>query len=330
MKTVQHHVPNGAGHRLALFQTYDEATLDRTRNPVVIVPGYGMNSFIFSYHPTGVSLEGYLAAAGFEVWRADLRGQGESMAVGGSDNYTLEDLALTDVRVVLEAAGERTLCTARGTHKVDVIGCSLGGTLMFIHAVLMPHHNMGALVSMGSPVRWEKAHPLVRLAFSSPMVAGMIKVKGTRKIARWALPHLVKHTPWLLSVYMNPEITDTSAIGELVRTVEDPNRHINREIAKWVRDRDLVVRRVNIGEGLQALQNPLLCICANGDGVVPVETASYAYHQVGSRVKALLEVGTAEIAMAHADLFISREAHERVFRPLAGWLLDQNQARTNR
>jgi pimeloyl-ACP methyl ester carboxylesterase len=319
MKTLRHWAPNGAGFRLALYQTFDEARLVPGRRPDVIVPGYGMNSFIFSYHPGGVSLEGFLAEQGFEVWRADLREQGDTRRDGGSSNFSIEDLALTDVGTVLD----KVLAETRtGADRADVIGCSLGGALMFAHAVLNPKHRMATLVSMGSPVRWERIHPLIKLAFSSPSLVGMIRVRGTRKIAELALPVLAKRTPWLLSVYMNPEITDVSAVRELVRTVEDPNRHINRQMAEWIQRRDLVLRGVNVSEAIASLDNPFLCVVANGDGVVPRETASFPFHKLRSTRKKLLEVGTDTISMAHADLFISREAHERVFTPLAAWLAE--------
>jgi len=317
MKTLRHWAPNGAGFRLALYQTYDEQRLVPGRRPVLIVPGYGMNSFIFSYHPGGVSLEGFLAERGFEVWRADLREQGETQRDGGASNFSLEDLALTDLGVAVDKVLAET---TTGADRADILGCSLGGALMFTHAVLNPKHRMGTLVSMGSPVRWERIHPLVKLAFSSPTLVGMVRVRGTRKIAELALPVLARRTPWLLSVYMNPEITDVSAVRELVRTVEDPNRHINRQMAEWIQRRDLVVRGVNISEAIAALDNPFLCVVANGDGVVPRETAAFPFHKLRSPRKKLLEVGTDTIAMAHADLFISREAHERVFAPLADWL----------
>jgi pimeloyl-ACP methyl ester carboxylesterase len=287
---------------------------------VIIVPGYGMNSFIFSYHPSGPSLEGYLAQAGFEVWRADLRNQGGSRSIGGSDRYTLEDLALTDLGAVVDAVLERTRTSA---DRADMIGASLGGTIMFIHAVLERRHRLGSLVAIGSPVRWLSIHPLVKAAFLSPTLAGMIRLRGTRRLAEIALPQLVRLTPWLLSIYMNPRITDTSAAREMVKTVEDPNRAINRQIARWIRSRDLVLRDTNISEALRSVTRPLLCVFANGDGIVPRDTATFPYEQVGSTRKALLEVGTREISMAHADLFVSRECHERVFTPVAAWLGEQ-------
>src|SRR3989338_309562 len=72
--------PNRDGWVLSLRKTVarrprlhgDEAP----RRPVLIVPGYGMNSFIFGFHPTGRSLEHHLAWRGFEVWSGDFRAQG--------------------------------------------------------------------------------------------------------------------------------------------------------------------------------------------------------------------------------------------------------------
>lgn len=319
MKTIRHGASNGAGFRLAIFQTWDEAKLVPGRRPVLIVPGYGMNSFIFSYHPGGISMERYLVENGFEVWRADLREQGETLWEGGSSRFSLEDLALTDVGVVME----KVLAETRtGEDRVDVIGCSLGGALMFIHTVLNPNHRMATLVSMGSPVRWERVHPLLKFAFRSPTIAGALPIRGTRRIAEAALPMLAQRMPWLLSVYLNPEITDVGAVRELVRTVEDPNRHINRQMAEWINHRDLIVRGVNVSEAIGVLENPFLCVVANGDGIVPRETAAYPYYKLHSSKKKLLEVGTQSISMAHADLFVSRESQERVFAPLSEWLME--------
>jgi pimeloyl-ACP methyl ester carboxylesterase len=324
MITSQHWVPNGAGHRLALFQSYDPDKLVPGRNPVLIVPGYGMNSFIFSFHPGGLSLEGYLVSQGFEVWRADLRDQGASRSEGAGDRYSLEDLAMVDLGVVIDAVADRA---RSGAGKVDVIGCSLGGSLMFTHAVLNPRHRMASMVSMGSPVRWVSVNPLVKLAFASPALAGSLPVKGTRRMAELALPVLARHTPWLLSIYMNPKMTDIGAVSELVRTVEDPNRHINREIARWIGRRDLIIRGVNIAEALPGIDTPVLCILASQDGVVPRDTAAFPYFQVKSRHKRLLEVGVKGAAMAHADLFVSRGVQESVFAPLASWLAEHGVVR---
>jgi pimeloyl-ACP methyl ester carboxylesterase len=323
MRTVSHLVPNGDGWLLSLVQSWDPATLDPSRRPVLIVPGYGMNSFIFGYHPRGTSLEGFLVEQGFEVWRVDLRASGGSIRRGGGEGFSLEDLALTDLSVAIDGALDRTRTQA---SRVDLIGASLGGTLMFIHAVAKPANRLGALVSMGSPVRWVEAHPLVKLLFSSPVLVGLVPVRGTRWAAELALPLLARHTPSLLGIYLNPAASDVAAAREMVRTVEDPSRFINRQIARWIRDRDLVVHGINVSEALARITLPTLCVAANGDGIVPLATAQFPYERVGASEKGLLVVGDDQLSMAHADLFVANQAHETVFRPIADWLSRQSTA----
>jgi hypothetical protein len=89
---------------------------------------------------------------------------------------------------------------------------------------------------------------------------------------------------------------------------------------------DLVVRGVNVTEAVADAKNPLLVVLSNADGIVPEATALSAHHKMGSSVKDILCVGTTEVPVAHADLFVSDIAQEWVFEPLAQWLIAQNQA----
>ncbi|NUP08607.1 MAG: alpha/beta fold hydrolase [Polyangiaceae bacterium] len=294
--------------------------LRRDTKPVLIVPGYGMNSFIFGYHPRGNSFEAALVAAGLEVWLVDLRAQGESKRTGGTDDFGLADLALTDLKAAVDGVLERT---ETGAESVSIIGASLGATLMFAYAALAQNARAGALVSLGGPVRWVKIHPLLRVAFASPTLAGLVRLRGTRALAKAVLPHVLRHTPWLLSIYINPEHIDVANIDELVKTVEDPNRFVNRQIAEWVGRRDLVLRGQNLSHAITTIDVPLLCVVANADGIVPRETAEFSYTHVASSDKSLLEVGTAEMRLAHADMFISEHAQDVVFAPIRDWLLSR-------
>lgn len=316
--------PTGDGWLLAMRRVTSRSPspLDGARKrPVLIVPGYGMNSFIFGFHPTGRSLEGHLAWRGHEVWSVDLRGQGGSRLEPGATRraYGLAEMALVDV----DAAITHVLASTRtGADRVDVIGCSLGASLMFAQAVVGRDARMGSLVSLGGPLRWERVHPAVRLAFGSPWLAGAIPFRGTRALARAALP-LLARVPSVLSVYMNPSVSDVSRVDELVQTVEDPIPQVNREIAEWIRDRDLTVRGVNVTTGVADLSNPLLCVVAMGDGIVPPETARSSFRLSQATSRQMLEVGHRDLPIAHADLFIANEAHGLVFDPLARWLAAQ-------
>jgi alpha-beta hydrolase superfamily lysophospholipase len=172
---------------------------------------------------------------------------------------------------------------------------------------------------MGGPIRWVKIHPLIKVAFSSPRLVGLLPLHGIRKLAGVALPAL-KHAPWILSMYLHPDIVDLSQAEQLVQTVENPNRHVNREVAEWLRSRDLILNGVNVSERVRALKTPLLTVIANADGIVPRESVLWPHMNAASERRDLLEVGTYSIPLAHADMFVSRHAPDMVFTPLADWL----------
>jgi len=316
MTTVDHFlVDNRAGWRLSMTRT--PAASEPAGRPVLVVPGYGMNSFIFGYHPRGPSLVDCLAAKGLEVWTVDLRGQGRSIRAGGSSRYGLAELAIED----LGAAIAHVLATsATGSRTLDVIGCSLGTALAFAHVACVPEAPVHALVSMAGLVTWRGAHPLVRIAFGSPRLVGLMRVKNTRRLARVALPVLSKVAPSLLSVYLNAKSTDLTQAAKLVQTVEDPHPIINREIAEWIRRGDLVIRGVNVSGMLPSMKHPFFCVVANDDGIVLPETSRHTYDVIGSETKQLLLVGDPEQPIAHADLFLCTGAQTRIFAPIAEFL----------
>jgi len=317
MLRIDHHeVPNGDGWMLSLRRTLETRKLDSKKDPLMIIPGYGMNSFIFGFHPRGTSMEATLAERGFEVWSVDLRAQGRSRSIGGSMRYSLDDLVLHDVASAVRGVIEHT---ETETDKVDLIGCSLGATMMFAHVVCNQDHHIGRMVNMGGPVRWVNIHPLLKLAFTSPKLVGMLPIRGTRHMASVALPAL-KRAPRLLSVYLHPGIVDMSQARQLIRTVENPNRFVNQDIARWIKLGDPIIGGRNVAEGLRDVQLPLLTVIANADGIVPRDTTIWPHENMGGEHRDVLEVGTSSLPVAHADMFVSDHAPELVFNPLGDWL----------
>jgi len=322
MTSERHTVDNGAGFRLALRRTLPAVDgsggVKPKPRPLVIVPGYGMNSFIFSFHPHGLSLEASLAARGIDVWSVDLRGQGDSVAHDAKDpdRYGLADLAGPNIGAALRYVRERS-----GHDKVDVLGASLGASLVLGHLAMHPDAPVASVVSLGGLVTWVKVPAVLRAAFASPWLMEHLPFRGTRKLAGFALPTLAKVAPGLLSIYMHTQSTDIEHARTMIRTVEDPNRHVNREIAEWISRRELVLAGVNVSRALATMRHPLFCVVAMQDGIVPPETARALFDEMGSSSKALLEVGTPDAPVAHADLFLSTGAQERVFAKIADFLL---------
>jgi pimeloyl-ACP methyl ester carboxylesterase len=317
-----HDVDNHAGWTISLKRIPPAGeTRAKKARPVLIVPGYGMNSFIFGFHPNGLSLEAYLSSKGLEVWSVDLRSQGRSRPTDGTSgdhHYGLGELAVDDLGIAIEHVLK---ATKTGKKKLDLIGCSLGAALVFAHLAIVPKAKVHSVVSFGGLVTWVKIHPVLRAAFYSPTVAGLIRVKYTRQLAQISLPLLVRYLPSVLSLYMNAASTDTSHASTMVRTVEDPNPYINKEIAEWVGRKDLVVRGVNVSRALRDMTYPFLCVVANNDGIVPKETARDPYDAIGSKDKELLAVGDEAHPIAHADLFLSHNAQATIFEKIARFLL---------
>ena len=313
----EQYVETSDGWSLHLRRTVSPPHFDVSTRPLLIIPGYGMNSFIFSFHPRGTSMERCLAEGGYEVWSVDLRAQGRSKAKAGEPGeVSLRNYAAIDVAAAIEHVLSSTRTEA---HQIALIGCSLGGTILFGHLALEPSPLVGDVIVMGAPLRWTEVHPLLRFAFGSPRLVGAIKLSGTRNLVRRALPLLVR-APALLSIYMNTRNIDMSRMGEMTKTVEDPSPDINRDIAVWIRERDLVLDGVNITEAMRKIELPLLVVLSNKDGIVPEPTAMSAAEVWGGRDVEVLRVGDEDNWYAHANLFVADDAPDRVFTPIIRWL----------
>lgn len=317
METTEFAVPSTDGWTLSLRRHRLPGRVDPRRRPLVLVPGYAMNSFILGFHPRGMSLVEYLAADGVEVWTADLRGQGASARdAWRRGTFGLRQLALEDLPRALQRVRDES-----GHGAVDLVGCSLGATLVYAYLAHHPRdHGVGHVVAMGGPLRWEDPHVAMRVAFSSARLAGLLPVKGTRALARVALPVLTRF-PALLGLYMNADRIDLSRADQLVHTVEDPVPFINRQVARWIQAGDLVVGGVDVSAALPALTGPdVLCVLANADGIVPPRAARSVQDILGPDRVDVLEVGEGEAWYAHADLFIGDTCQQDVFEPIRAWL----------
>jgi pimeloyl-ACP methyl ester carboxylesterase len=321
-KTI-HYVSNNDGWELALRRRVDPGKFKRDRRPVAIVPGYGMNSFIFSYHPKGLALEEYIASRGFEVWSMDLRRQGESRRTAAGKPlkdkpYGLRELSTVDIPAAMDYIAAHTESTD-GTGLVDCVGCSLAGSLLCIYIVMGKNQRVGSFVALGAPVRWVEVPAFVKIAFASPRIIGNIPFRKSRAIAGFLLPKVIK-IPHLLDLYIHGSHADMTHVEKLVQTVEDPIRQVNREIAVWAKKRDLIIDGTNISLGMKKFKNPVLCVVANADGIVPPKTALSLLDLVSSDVRDSFTVGTKQIPFAHADLYLSNHAEEMHFKPVAEWL----------
>jgi pimeloyl-ACP methyl ester carboxylesterase len=219
------------------------------------------------------------------------------------------------------AAIDFVLATSEGGHdRLDVLGASLGGSITFTHLSRAAQRDrIASVIAIGSPLRWETVPLVLRLPFASRRIAGLVRVSGARRLASTILP-LVKRAPAVLAMYMNAAHVDLDAASDLVRTVEDPDPVVNRDLAGWMKEKDLVVDGVNVTRAMADVTHPLLLVVANEDGIVPERVATSAARAWGGRDVTTLRIGTPNDWYAHADLFVGHESPTLVFAPIERWL----------
>ncbi len=282
--------------------------------PVLMVPGYGMNSHLFRFHPDRGSFMEALLDAGLDPWAVDLRGASTTTAPRRGAPVRLSDQAFQDLPAAVEHVREAT-----GHATVHAIGCSLGGSLLYAYAAGAARPRIDRLVAMGSPLRWSGSR-LHRVFSASSLVTGTFQMRGSRFMARAALPFAARFMQPALRIYLNPRITRLDRAADLCLTVEDPIPSINREIAAWIHSRDLVLDGVDVVRELARFDRPLLVVTADGDGICDRGSAmSVAGIPRGPVTH--LDVGhhTGQ-KVGHADLFVHDHAPERVYQPIAAFL----------
>jgi alpha-beta hydrolase superfamily lysophospholipase len=273
-----------------------------------------MNAWIFQYHPSGRSFAEVLLDAGFDPWGVDLRGASTARRTSRDAGPVDLDAQVTvDLPAVLDFVRGRS-----GAERVHAIGCSLGGSLLFAHAAFAPEPHLDHLVAIGAPLAWEPSlttRALARLL----RTGGRLPLRGTRRIARHALPWVARGAPGILSIYLNPRITDLRDPEQLTRTVEDPVPALNLAIARWMRGQ-LVLGGQPVAPALRRFDRPLLVVHGSGDGVVPRGAALSVVGATSGPVEVALVSHPAGEPVGHADLFVSEVAPEQVFARTARFL----------
>ena len=280
--------------------------------PVLMVPGFAMNPFILGFHPRGKSFMHFVRDAGFDAWSVELRGLGRNKG-GRRRDVGLAERALLDRPRAIQHVRERT-----GAERVHLVGCSLGGSLVYTLLAHEPDAPIGHVISMGGPLWWKDPPALVRAFSRLGPVIGRVPMRGTRHLARAALPVISRTAPFLLKLYLNPDNVDLSQPDELVKTVENPAPRINRQLAAWIRAGRLNLKGLDIVEGVGKVHNPLLLVTGSGDGIAPASACVPVLEAWGGRSQHLHVDGPHP--WAHADLFIGHEAETKVFQPVVDFL----------
>jgi len=323
------------GWRLGI-KRFRPARPDPGKLPVVLCHGLGLNGTFWTI--TEDHLPGQLAARGYEVFVVDMRGSGASRRVGpvgransalrqtfllelGNRRWTMDDEAFHDVPAILDYVQRETGC-----DRVNWVGHSLGGMLMFPYLELTPEpQRIATFVAMGAPAILVSA-PETVLIRANRNLSKLMWLVSTSRISR---PLMLARPPGLDRIdrfYYSAENVDRATTNRFYGyTLEDPGPGALAQLEAYLEHGRLVSadRTVDYAALLPRVRVPTLFITGEGDVLAPMASNLATFEALGSADKTLLRFGIANGHRAdygHCDLVWSRHAPSETFPAIAEWL----------
>lgn len=307
---------------LALYRRRPDV---REAPPVLLVHGLAQNRH--TWELSDRSFAAYLAAEGFDVWLAELRGHGRSRERGAAYARGFADYADRDVPALLAYVRRRA-----GGQPVRYVGHSLGGVLG-----LCQHRrqtDLAGVAALASPLRLGAAAPslqalawavtliergsLLRYAAGAP-VPGEV-VGWLNRLFLWWLDR--PGNPFPLALWA-PGSIPRHAARELTRAGFDRTGiGVLRFIMRWARTQEFFDPHTgeDLADRLARLEVPVLLAGANRDPIVPHAAIEPGGARLGSRRFEFEMFGDAETPFGHFDIVLGDAAPARVWPRVRDWL----------
>ncbi len=310
---------------------------DPNKLPVVLCHGLGLNGTFWTI--TDNHLPSQLAARGYEVFIPDMRGSGASRKVGPigvfnatimrqtpfleihDGNWTMDDEARYDVPAILEYVRRTT-----GHDRVNWIGHSLGGMLMFAHLQLTAEpYRIANFVAMGSTIILADP-PATEMLRANRALRGLLRVVSTGRIAR---PMMFARPPGLERIdgfyYTAANVDDRTIDRFYGYTLEDPGRSALKQLDPYLEFGRMVSadRTIDYTRGLGRITTPTLMIAGDADVMSDIPSTLMTFNGMGSPDKSVMRFGKLEGQVddyGHCDLVWSRHAPREIFPVLIDWL----------
>jgi lysosomal acid lipase/cholesteryl ester hydrolase len=327
------------GWRLGV-RHYRSSHPDPGKLPVVLCHGLGLNATFWTITDNHLAFQ--MANRGYDVFVFDIRGSGENAQVGrhdrinkimrhtflrecGERDWTVDDLVHYDVPAILDFVERET-----GHDRVNWIGHSLGGMLVFPYLELAPHpERIANFVGMGSTIIQAEIPQRDMLAanrglrllslFASPGRLG-------RPLAFFRLPGM----ELIDRFYYSNENVNRETISRFYGyTLEDTGPGALRQLDPYLQYGHMLSadRKIDYSSRLGEIQTPTLLVAGDGDIMSDVPSTELTYAALGSSDKAVMRFGKSQGHIAdygHCDLVWSRHASKEIFPPIIDWL-DQRQ-----
>jgi lysosomal acid lipase/cholesteryl ester hydrolase len=326
------------GWRLGV-RHYQSANPDPGKLPVILCHGLGLNATFWTI--TDNHLASQLCARGYNVFIFDVRGSGESchsrherinklmrctfLRERGERSWTVDDLVHYDVPAILDYVQRKTGC-----DRVNWVGHSLGGMLIFPYLELSPHpERIANFVGMGSTIIQAEIPQSDMLAANRGLrVLALFASPGRlgRPLAFFRLPGMEQ----IDRFYYSSENVDRETISRFYGyALEDTGPGALRQLDPYLEFGHMYSTdgTIDYSARLGEIRTPTLLVAGDGDIMSDVPSTELTFAGLGSPDKTIMRFGKSSGHVAdygHCDLVWSRHAPKEVFPPIIAWL-DQRQ-----
>jgi len=300
----------------------------RRKTPALLLHGFGANGWCFRA-PAGRSLGWFLAERGIDVWIPELRGTRSSGPPEGRGGTWTDDAARREVTFSAKLTRDLPALLdhvrqAHGGSELDVVGHSLGGTLLFAHLATEPDVPIRRVVALAASVR-----------YGVPMLARAIAAAEQSRLPWRAVPNpiplrllcrLGAYTRIVLPAHEHFNVANVeraTLLRMMKEGVEDATLAELAEIVRWGEGDTGGPWGRSLLESLGQVRAPLLLLGGAADRHVRPAALREVLGAWGSVERRLLVLGRnagCELDYGHTDLLLGARAPRETFPLIAEWL----------
>ena len=309
------------GWRLALHR-YRPRSDGPGRGPVILCHGLLANRANLDLDERR-SLARSLAAYGFDAWVIELRGAGLSRDAGdrrGLSRITFDDYVRRDLPALID-----TVCQETGWAKLQWVGHSMGGMLLYAYLSQRDDPRITSAVTVASPVDFGVLARTSRKMLRLRPLLGLGWVPFGF-VLRVLIPFFERSERGLLHLGLVRSNLRPGDVGDiLVNVIEGFGAAgVLAQFGQWVEQG--AFRSLDgtcAYDSLAQVRCPLLVIAAEHDLVAPPASVRPAVDRAPAGEKVYRLFGTVsgnDRNYGHGDILLSDAARENVFPVIAQWL----------
>lgn len=272
-----------------------------------------------------------LISEGYDVWLLDLRGRTDagtpSLFFGEKTyNFSFDDYATKDVEAAISYVLAKT-----GAEKVNWIGHSMGGMVVYTKIGTFQEKRIANLVTLGSPFSFYNPTKNVKTLNSLSFLLRFIPVIPSASIAHLGSDYKIPlpEKPFLRLFYYkeNTEPSVEHALKSVSTNNESPN--VFKQFANGVKTGEILSldESISYTSNLKNIKIPVFLIAGRRDHLGTPMIVRHVYDNIGSNDKTMLIASRAEghsEDYGHVDLVMGTHSNKDINTPIVKWLNERN------